>query len=47
MLRRRVDPGPFSFMQGGWFALHALTIAGSIYVGKTLEKRKDDPLRHR
>jgi hypothetical protein len=39
MFRNRVDPGPFSFMQPGWFALHALTIAGSIYLGKALEKR--------
>lgn len=39
MFRRRVDPGPFSFMQPGWFALHALTIGGSILIGKALEKR--------
>lgn len=42
MFRRRVDPGPFSFMQGGWFALHVLTIAGSIYLGKALEQRNKD-----
>lgn len=40
MFRNRVDPGTFSFMQPGWFALHAVTIASMVYLGKAMEKRE-------
>jgi len=36
---KRVDPGPFSFLQPGWIALHAVVISGVTMLGKAWEKR--------
>lgn len=36
---KKVDPGPFSFLQPGWFALHTVLIAGATMLGKAWEKR--------
>ncbi|MEN6327830.1 MAG: hypothetical protein ABFD18_16695 [Syntrophomonas sp.] len=34
----KVDPGTFSFMEPGWWALHAATIAGIYMLGRTMSK---------
>ena len=36
---KKVDLGPFSFLQPGWFALHTVLIAGATMLGKAWEKR--------
>jgi hypothetical protein len=36
---KKVDPGPFSFLQPAWFALHTVLIAGATMVGKAWGKR--------
>jgi hypothetical protein len=36
---KKVDPGPFSFLQPAWFALHTVVIAGVATLGKVWEKR--------
>jgi len=36
---KKVDPGPFSFLQPGWFALHTVLITGATMLGKAWEKR--------
>ncbi|MGI5920199.1 MAG: hypothetical protein ACOX6I_00430 [Syntrophomonadaceae bacterium] len=32
----RIDPGTFSFMEAGWWALHAAAIAGVFYLGQRM-----------
>lgn len=34
----RIDPGAFSFMENGWWALHAAAIAGVFALGHSLAK---------
>ncbi|HWP98569.1 MAG TPA: hypothetical protein VN426_17135 [Syntrophomonadaceae bacterium] len=34
----RIDPGTFSFMEGGWWALHAAAISGMLILGHSLAK---------
>lgn len=36
---KKVDPGPLSFLQPGWFAFHAVVITGLTLIGRTLGKR--------
>ncbi|MEA4925411.1 MAG: hypothetical protein VB084_08885 [Syntrophomonadaceae bacterium] len=35
----KVDPGAFSFMEPGWWALHATAIAGVYLLGNKLRTR--------
>ena len=35
----KVDPGTFSFLEPGWWALHATTITAAIMLGSMLSKR--------
>ena len=35
----KVDPGTFSFLEPGWWALHATTITSAIMLGSMLSKR--------
>lgn len=34
----RIDPGTFSFMENGWWALHAAAITGFLVLGHSLGK---------
>lgn len=36
---KKVDPGPFSFLQPAWIALHTVVIAGIAFLGKAWERR--------
>jgi hypothetical protein len=36
---RKVDPGTFSLMEPGWWALHATAIAGVYLLGSKLRNR--------
>jgi len=36
---KKIDPGPFSFLQPGWLALHAVVISGVTMLGKAWERR--------
>jgi len=38
MRQDKVDPGTFSFMEPGWWALHAVSIAGVYMLGHNLAK---------
>ena len=35
----KIDPGPFSIMEPGWWALHATAIAGVYLLGSKLRNR--------
>jgi len=35
----KVDPGTFSFLEPGWWALHATTITAAVMLGSMLSKR--------
>ncbi len=35
----KIDPGTFSIMEPGWFALHAAAIAGIYLLGSRLSRR--------
>lgn len=35
----KVDPGSFSFMESGWWALHAAAITGLFILGHSMGKR--------
>jgi len=35
----KIDPGTFSMMEPGWWALHATAIAGVYMLGRKLGKR--------
>lgn len=35
----KVDPGTFSFLEPGWWALHATTITAAIMLGSMLAKK--------
>jgi len=37
---KKVDPGPFSFLQPAWFGLHAVVITGATVLGKAWGKRR-------
>lgn len=39
MKRDKVDPGTFSFMEPGWWALHATAIAGIYVIGHMMAKK--------
>jgi hypothetical protein len=36
---KKVDPGPLSFLQPGWFAFHAAAIGGMLAIGRVFGKR--------
>lgn len=35
----KVDPGTFSFLEPGWWALHATTITAAIMLGSMIAKK--------
>ncbi|HBQ27663.1 MAG TPA: hypothetical protein DD791_14815 [Syntrophomonas sp.] len=35
----KVDPGTFSFLEPGWWALHATTITAAIMLGNMIAKK--------
>ena len=35
----KIDPGTFSFLEPGWWALHATTITAAVMLGSMLSKR--------
>lgn len=35
----KIDPGTFSFMESGWWALHAAAITGILLLGSRMNKR--------
>jgi len=35
----KVDPGTFSFLEPGWWALHATTITAAVMLGSMLSKK--------
>jgi hypothetical protein len=35
----KIDPGTFSFMEPGWWALHATAVAGIYLLGSKLHNR--------
>ena len=35
----KVDPGTFSFLEPGWWALHATTITAAVMLGSVLSKK--------
>ncbi|MGI5912865.1 MAG: hypothetical protein ACOX6E_09885 [Syntrophomonadaceae bacterium] len=37
--RDKVDPGTFSFLEPGWWVLHAVTITSMYMLGKMMSKR--------
>jgi len=37
---KKVDPGTFSFLQPGWFALHTVVISGATMLGKAWGKKR-------
>ncbi|MDD3022439.1 MAG: hypothetical protein PHE26_00855 [Syntrophomonadaceae bacterium] len=40
MSHGKVDPGTFSFLEPGWWALHAATIAGIYMLGQSMSKSR-------
>lgn len=36
---KKVDPGPLSFLQTGWFVFHAAAIGGMLVLGRAIGKR--------
>lgn len=39
MHQDRVDPGTFSMMEPGWWALHAVAIAGVYLLGRRMQRQ--------
>lgn len=39
MHRDKIDPGTFSMMEPGWFALHAAAITGIFLLGRSTQRR--------
>jgi hypothetical protein len=42
--RSKVDPGNFSFLETGWWALHAAAITGILIMGSRMSNRNDEGL---
>ncbi|MDD3267799.1 MAG: hypothetical protein PHX14_00625 [Syntrophomonadaceae bacterium] len=38
----KVDPGTFSFLEPGWWALHAATIAGVYMLGQSISRSRHE-----
>jgi hypothetical protein len=39
MGQNKVDPGTFSMMEPGWWALHAVAIAGVYLLGRSMQRQ--------
>ncbi|MGI6453977.1 MAG: hypothetical protein ACOX0E_11025 [Syntrophomonadaceae bacterium] len=40
--RNKVDPGTFSFLEPGWWVLHAATISAAYTLGKKMSRKNTD-----